>query len=68
MSVFEQMQTIEIQQIKKENNQLRRMVQTLLRNSLELEQEFDVSQNLDGNSIVHRLCPADSIVDHNQFH
>ena len=55
MSVFEQIQDMEIQQIKKENHQLRRMVQMVFRNSQETE--FDLLQNSPGNrwSIFYRL-------------
>ena len=42
---------MEIQEIKKENNQLRRLVQKLLRTAQKSEPvELDVSQNQPGNS------------------
>ena len=48
---------MEIQEIKKENSHLRRLVQKLLRTPQEPEPEFDITQNAPGNgsSIVGNL-------------
>ena len=50
LSLLLQNQAMEIQQIKKENNQLRRLVQNLLRTSQEPDIGFDMTQNPSGNT------------------